>query len=521
MNDNNNQDHGTDPRDMSSHDRRKFGVTGRGVIATAALSGIGLAAAVTHDLFTKTFIPGLPTTLTRVSIAMLVAYTGRFLIHVKQGYVTWRPSRLVATRRRRRLNWLMAADAAGICAWAGLDAELAVHPLAKAIVVECVACWLAIWVLASETVDAAESLHLARGTEAILHCKLVRWTRRVMRRASPLPGVGTLYRRWSAVVRTDLISPFIVFIATLLIVMAASALPDWNGEPPTLGPSQGPTSSPSGGPSPARPSPTSPSTGVVPSPSPTSVQLPSPDTSYTAECGTATAPGDGAPPAIRAELHALWLGSKMLGIDGDGATQAGCATRAFQEPGRPSVWVETGICGTELRALAIVAPGYAPTLLYQQVADDVLGDVLARTLVGAYHRANVHNGDAVIVDTSAGSIGYLRQQKSRGFTQGATDPTLACARFQDGNVPYVKMPPGATGLWQTMVLATGTWLWPKVDSTVEPPAEGFEFVRDGNSSIVGRVDCSDDLHCSAVTGPAMSDSGGVFVHWQTLVAFGR
>lgn len=382
------------------------------------------------------------------------------------------------------LNRLVVADMLVVLLWGTLIAALWLTD-AAILLLGSVAVRFALAPLAGATVLAAKAAGKGRVSEEMDSWARVLALKEGLRGAAPDRPYGKLMDWWdNRRTPVNKISAFVLTLVTSLSALVGAAVPVAVADmarqvgkiqrtrhrvPNTL-PAMTPT--------------------TVPAPFTTSPAQPDP--TYEAECGKRITPGDGAPRSLARRIRALWLGGE--GIAGAGAKEAGCARGAHPEPDRPNVWLVEGVCGSELRSLAVDDGRGDAALLFQQAARKAAALASKGRLVRASGRTPVGRGDGYLLETPDGTIALLRPNSARGSVPAPTTGPM-CTRVTARNVPYVEMPEALTALWFQAVRADDAWLWPANDVAHHPVGRDFVFYRDGGSDVVATGSC-DESRCA-------------------------
>ncbi|MGN6253824.1 MAG: hypothetical protein ACTHO8_02430 [Solirubrobacterales bacterium] len=411
-----------------------------------------------------------------------VGYAGRLPIHVfGNGYVSLHPSLHKLPELRRKLNFLTSLNAISVVLWLAGAWFLLTQPATLPLWVEAVmgtGFYVFVMVLGMETVTCARALDLTRGTEFVCQSPIGRKFKILQSKAPD----GSLIQDGMNAIKTT--PPYQASWFLALVAAALVALPSGVGTAKTtekvLG-KQVPVVQESPGQEEA-----SQGTGGE------NRELAA-DPTYEEECPHDPVPGEPAPAPRSEQLQALWLGGG--GIEGVGGNEAGCAKPATPVLGHPDVWIARGFCGTTLRSLGVAAPGYMPSLLFQQAARFALAKARAGELRGASSRWPVGEGDLYVIDTDIGSFVLVRPKSSGGSTEPSGD--LPCERFEEVNVEYDVIPPGLISLW--LEVGADGWVWPAATGKDDPESGApalFEF-RDQEGNVVADARCYSDTRCAA------------------------
>lgn len=216
---------------------------------------------------------------------------------------------------------------------------------------------------------------------------------------------------------------------------------------------------------------------------------PMPLPTYEMLCKAFGRPGDPAPEPQRTRLE-----EQVVGRGGLGAIQAGCLENATVLPNGLGLWMAEGVCGDELRSLALAGPARGVIVLQEaaRFARELAGEGV---LLGLRERVAVATGDMVLIESMRGLYVLVRRESERGMPP-VTEPRR-CDEIQGENVKYTIVPPALVPLWLALIAVHG-WVWPIVDTTWSQAGDAFAFQRDGDDgpSIVGNAACVDDLKCT-------------------------
>jgi hypothetical protein len=176
-----------------------------------------------------------------------------------------------------------------------------------------------------------------------------------------------------------------------------------------------------------------------------------------------------------------------------GAKVAGCPSPAEQVAGEENVWYAAAYCGSELRSLGLTAPGYLPTILYQQAARFATERAREGTLLGASSRWRFRAGDVYVINTEAGSYVLARSRSSTGRIEPRPG-SLPCESYTTGNVPYSVLPPGLVTLW--LEVADTRWAWPRSlgQGRFELVSEHPAAKRLASATCVSDIECTLSFH---------------------------
>jgi hypothetical protein len=214
---------------------------------------------------------------------------------------------------------------------------------------------------------------------------------------------------------------------------------------------------------------------------------------YTQDCVGWPAPGAGAPAADRIQLASRFAGGGP--VPGLGAPVAGCAFVTHPEYNEPTRWWVTGWCGPQLRSLAIAWPG-ASAIMLEQVAVYARYLAMRGLLLSATRRVLVGDGDLQLLQTTYGSVVFVRLDSSAGEVTGG-HRLGACAAPTSRAVRYVVLPPSMIALWVSLMRQEhDEWLWPVYDRTRRGRA--FSFVTADSGSNVANGSCTTNGNCAIV-----------------------
>jgi hypothetical protein len=390
----------------------------------------------------------------RVMLAVAASYLVRQAVHwlirySRQPQARQRGTRDFCLRRLMRIDGGLALAYLGGAVWCTYD------PSTTRILVISAVAWPAMALISAGKVRVAGKLHLDRGSEWLRKQGWVRELRKwlkvgnrnvVLRQVERLIAFSTPKRKLSAYVAAVLVLTGGIVTSSL----EAYGLHRW--APSVFAATRPLASSASQEPSPSLPTASLPadkaglqiSEGLVAS-------------TYEDVCDAAVRPGDPAPDPQRSLLRARWEGDRQT--EGLGAKVAGCAEPARVMYLHPDIWWTVGMCGSELRSLA-VASTRGSAILLQGAAKFAEPFAQHGSLLGAEDRAQLRTGDFQVVLTSAGNYVLIRQNSSTG-TAALTPASGHCQPYDDGNVRYVALPPALAVLW--LQFSAGGWTWPVAD----------------------------------------------------------
>jgi hypothetical protein len=469
-------------------------------ILWALVRPVGIAGAVLCTA--KAFLPQ-PVVTRLLAIGMIL--TGivlllRLLGHLHDEYWGW--AGVPAGKDidgHKLLSCLVVADVLLTALWIASGVWMLIDPDE---VVQClVAIFLFVTVpsVAAWTVCVAERLAMRRGSEYVRGLEWVKDLRDIQDRMETLRPMEWLANLWMLETKPKDISWLITMLATFALMVASANAPETaaqlirvlNADTAVVhrdGRQDERTSSGSRSEGhPERPKRRTPVQRRAPGPRKTYAQIcrgdPFPGR------GDLDLPGD--PPRA---LYDLWLGPKGLG-----AVVAGCAQKPHGLMSHSGVWWAVGLCGTELRSLAIGTPRQRAVLLLQQAARFAWARVQDGSLLGASSRQSIGAGDFVLVDTERGTTVLIRARSSTGQTEQQS--TSTCEDFADENVPYTEVPPPLVELW--LGLARVEWVWPIEREQPAGAPRLFAFVTTAGE-IVSAATCSPDRPQCELRGPERS-----------------
>lgn len=168
-----------------------------------------------------------------------------------------------------------------------------------------------------------------------------------------------------------------------------------------------------------------------------------------------------------------------------GAVQAGCGEQAMQVDESSGVWVAPGMCGNELRSLAVVSPGRPPVLIYGGAARLVSNHARARDLRYVEWTKVDGGGEVAVVGTSAGSF-VLTQRESA--TSGRSHAAESCGEVEVMAKKSTVLTPTMSDAWRQFVTRHG-WVWPDQQA-------GQELImREGGGVVVAVAACRPSGAC--------------------------
>lgn len=170
----------------------------------------------------------------------------------------------------------------------------------------------------------------------------------------------------------------------------------------------------------------------------------------------------------------------------DGAFKAGCGTEA-QKVVETGAWYARGLCGPELRSLAVRGSDGARAILYGSAARFALDAARSGELVSV-EGARPGGGDVYVVETLAGSYGFARQAAESA--PGSTT-VRSCSEITSTDRPFAEMFPPLLLHWRNLVEGRRAWVWPA-------PEDGSEhvvtFLAPGAEE-VARGACDSEFSC--------------------------
>lgn len=195
----------------------------------------------------------------------------------------------------------------------------------------------------------------------------------------------------------------------------------------------------------------------------------------------------------------------------DGAIKAGCGTvpRRVADTG---TWVAPGYCGSELRSLAISAPGEHPAIVYGTPARIAWAAALAGKLV-AVEVAEPNEGDVYLMATREGTYGFARP--TRSIEEDPGQPR-SCSQVRGVARSFATLQPALVNLWVELMRRRAEWTWPKPRQG-EPGSVIFTDRMD--ASVVAEGHC-DSAECWIETdGDRWPEEGTGFVSLPELAPF--
>jgi uncharacterized membrane protein YhdT len=196
----------------------------------------------------------------------------------------------------------------------------------------------------------------------------------------------------------------------------------------------------------------------------------------------------------------------------DGAVKAGCGSKATEMTGT-STWISVGMCGSELRSIAISGPEGEPSIVYGEAATFAWEAAEQGELAGAEARSPA-GGDFDVVWTIFGTFAFVRAHQEQ--TQGNSHPTH-CDEVGGEPEPFVELVPPLFYFWKTLVAEKTEWLWPTRDESGTNSAVAF-IGPSGETVATG--ECATSETCRvAVEGRDGHVDGSAFLHISDLEPF--
>jgi hypothetical protein len=190
----------------------------------------------------------------------------------------------------------------------------------------------------------------------------------------------------------------------------------------------------------------------------------------------------------------------------DGAVEAACGEAPLVFPS--GVVVSRGLCGSELRSLAVAASGRDPVLLYGDAAAFAWEAALAGELSYA-ERALPRDGDLSLVTTATGTHVFARARPSVAPRRARA---RHCSEIDETARPFTVLRPALAYLWHQHVRRFG-WAWP-VDAGGSPEGRAFVDPRTGRTVATGRCDAGCELR--SARHPPWTLDGVAFVELDEL-----
>lgn len=372
--------------------------------------------------------------------------------------------------------------------------------------------YVAIVLIASATVSAAEACGCTRGTETIDACPKMEKFRDLVQRSNESSLFAWLEKLLNRKSSPEKVSAFMLLISSTLLLVAVPAFCQVakDGAGTTFGPPPAISAPPA-------PKPVESALNPFRSASKTPAPVESEPKKLSELCGEGIEPGEPAPAARARELKALWLGG--LGIAGAGAVEAGCPEPAREIPKLDDTWFVVGRCLGSVRSVAIAAPNRPPVMLYQQAARFALAAIGAERFVGASNRQRFGDGDFYVIDLVNGSAVLIRAKSSSG-SFGSGTPATGCDQVRDQNVPYATLRPAMVDAWLQFVRSFG-WAVPVSDTSRDGLNDHFAFVSDDDQRrVVATGSCPSSKVCSIVhRGEAITGHDGSSVSIEEIMPY--
>ncbi|HEY5054337.1 MAG TPA: hypothetical protein VII45_13110, partial [Solirubrobacterales bacterium] len=137
-----------------------------------------------------------------------------------------------------------------------------------------------------------------------------------------------------------------------------------------------------------------------------------------------------------------------------------------------------------LRSVAIAPAGAEhPVALIEQAAEFALPLIQDEEFVSAVDRFAVGDGDAYVIDASAGSYVLIRIHS----TGGSLAPRgTGCNHFANRDVAYTIVPPALIPAWRLVAAISSGGVYPIAVAHPDGDFESFDFVSDAGIEAEGR-----------------------------------
>jgi hypothetical protein len=227
--------------------------------------------------------------------------------------------------------------------------------------------------------------------------------------------------------------------------------------------------------------------GSVP-PSPNGAEAP--QASIDDDCGIEYDPGPRVPEPERSSLMLAWHevdGIPPGPLEALGSDIPGCPGRARPIPAKPDWWYAPGYCEGRLRSIAIAPEGMEhPVVLLEQAAEFALPLILHREFVDAVDRFRVGDGDAYVIDATAGSYVLIRAHRTGGRVTDDLERSGGCNNFVDEDVPYNVVGPMLIAGWRSIAAISQGGVYPIASAHNSGAVESFSFLSPAGVEAEGR-----------------------------------
>jgi hypothetical protein len=196
----------------------------------------------------------------------------------------------------------------------------------------------------------------------------------------------------------------------------------------------------------------------------------------------------------------------------DGAVKAGCGSKAREVPGT-STWISLGICGQELRSLAISGPEGEPSIVYGEAAAFAWEKAQQGQLAGAETRGPA-GGDFDLIWTFIGTYAFVREHQER--VKG-NENTKRCDEVGGEPELFVRLNPPLVGFWKELTEKRAEWLWPSRDAS--GASSSVAFLSSAGETVATGACTSSEACQFEFEGPSEPIDGSSYLHINDFEPF--